>query len=126
MALRDLAINIVKQSRATPGTFENLAKQHSKGPNANKGGDLGMVKISDLPQSVAEYVKNMPAGSISDPIPTDNAVVIVKLVGWPDVESGDFEAVRDTIYQKLYDQRLKEALDGHLQKMRQTAYIEKR
>ena len=125
-AFRDEAFNIAKQAQSGKVPFEALAKQHSKGPNAEKGGDLGVVALADLPQPVAAAVKGMPAGMVTNPTPTDSAVIIAKIIEWPAAADDNFDAVRDTIYQKMYDERMKEALDGYLQKMRQTAYIDVR
>ncbi len=125
-ALRDRAIAIVKQARENPSSFDRLAKQYSQGPNAASGGDLGVIEIKDLPERVGGTVKHMPAGAISDPIPTDNAVIIVKVVEWPEVNEDDFNDVRDNIYQRLHAERLDDALDSYLQRMKQHAYIEMR
>ncbi len=125
-AFRDAAYDIAKQAQSGKTAFETLAKQHSKGPNADKGGDLGVVALADLPQAVAAAIKGMPAGMVTNPTPTDTAVIIAKIIEWPALANDNFDTVRDTIYQKMYDERLKEALDGYLQKMRQTAYIELR
>lgn len=124
IALRNKALSIVKQSRDRPSAFSKLAKQHSQGPNANKGGDIGVVKIDDLPTNVAQVVKNMPAGAVSNPIPTEMAIVIVKLIQWPEVSDQDFDSMRDIIYQRLHDQKMEGALESYVQKMRQHAYIE--
>ncbi len=122
--LRDTAISIVRQCRENASAFERLAKIHSKGPNADKGGDLGVVKLEDLPARVAATVKTLPAGMVSDPVPTENAVIIVKLIDWPAVSVEDFESVRDVIYQRLHDERLSSALDAYVQRLRHHAYID--
>lgn len=126
IALRDRAISVVRQSRADKGAFSRLAKQHSRGPNAEKGGDLGVLPVADMPERVAEVVRRLPEGAVSDPIPTENAIVIVKVIDWPDATDDDFNAVRDSIYERVHQNRLQEALNAYVQRLRQHAYIETR
>lgn len=121
--LGELSLSIVSRARHGTG-FAELVKQYSKGPNAESGGDLGMVNLKDLPPQVADVVRNMKVGDISHPILTGNAVVIVKLISLPEISAGDFEKLRDEIYSALYDQKIEETLKGYLAKERQKAFIE--
>jgi peptidyl-prolyl cis-trans isomerase SurA len=125
-ALRDRAILIVKQARENKSAFARLAKKYSQGPNADQGGDLGTLRIDDMPERVAEVVRSLPEGGVSDPIPTDNAVVIVKVIKWPEASDDDFNTVRDSIYERVHQARLQEALNSYVQRLRQHAYIEVR
>lgn len=124
IALRDKAISVAREAQANPEAFSRLAKHHSQGPNADQGGDLGMVNISDLPSMVGEMVRNLPAGGVTPPIPTDNAIVIAKVVAWPKLSAEEFEKVRDTIYDRLHDERIADALKAYVQRAKQNAYIE--
>jgi peptidyl-prolyl cis-trans isomerase SurA len=124
IALRDKAISVAREAQANPEAFARLAKQNSQGPNADQGGDLGMVNIADLPSMVGEMVRNLPAGGVTPPIPTDNAIVIAKVVAWPKLSAEEFEKVRDTIYDRLHDERIADALKAYVQRAKQDAYIE--
>ena len=122
--LRDKAIRVAREAHANPESFARLAKQHSRGPNADKGGDLGMVNIADLPSMVAEMVRGLPAGGVTPPIPTDNAIVIAKVIAWPKLSAEEFEKVRDTIYDRLHNERIADALKAYIQRAKQHAFIE--
>jgi peptidyl-prolyl cis-trans isomerase SurA len=122
-ALRDKAISIANQARKGR-SFKALASQHSKGPNAENGGDLGMVTLKDLPPAVSQTVQNMKVGDVSMPIFTEKGLIIVKLVALPKLAPKDYTASRDRIYQKLYEERADETLQAYLQKERQKAFIE--
>lgn len=122
-ALRDKAISISAQARKGK-SFAQLVQKHSSGPAADKGGDMGMIDLKDLPPAVAEMVRNMKVGEVSNPIFTERGLIIVKLVSLPELSSADFTASRDRIYQAIYEERAQETLQAYLQKERQKAFIE--
>jgi len=121
--LKDTALSIVAKGQHG-GNFSDLARQYSKGPNAENGGDLGMVNLKDLPAPVADAVRALKVGGVTYPIPTENGLVIAKLVSLPELDPSDFESLRDRIYSALYDERIDETLGAYLQKERQKAFIE--
>lgn len=124
-AVRDEALDIV--SRAQRGAdFTKLAEKHSRGPNAASGGDLGMIALKDIPPPVAQAVKHMKIGDVSNPILVGSTIVIVKVISLPELSAEDFERMRDDIYSALYDERIEETLRGYLQRERQKAFIEVR
>lgn len=122
-ALRDKAISISNQARKGKN-FKELARKHSEGPNAENGGDLGMISLKDLPPAVGQTVQNMKVGDVSQPIFTENGLIIVKLISLPELSPEDFSASRDRIYQMIYEERADETLQAYLQKERQKAFIE--
>ncbi len=119
---KEQALNIV--SRAKHGSFQEMAQAFSKGPNAENGGDMGMVSLKDLPPQIADVIRQMKVGDVAGPIPTDNGLFIVKLVSLPELSAQDFEQLRDRIYSALYDQRIEETMGSYLQKERQRAFVE--
>ncbi len=111
-------------AKAKHGSFEEMARAYSKGPNAENGGDMGMVNVKDLPPQVGDVVRNMKIGDVVGPIPLENGLVLVKLVSLPDLGTADFEQLRDRIYAAMYDERIEETLGSYLQKERQKAFVE--
>jgi parvulin-like peptidyl-prolyl isomerase len=124
MKLKDTAITIVTKARSKGGNFTELARTYSKGPNAENGGDLGMTDLKTLSPRVSDVIREMKVGDISNPIPTENGLIIVKLVSVPEINAKDFETMRDRIYSSLYEERIQETLGAYLQKERQKAFIE--
>ena len=122
--VRNQALDIVAQARRHKKSFAKLAKKHSKGPNAEGGGDLGMVNLKNLPPVVGDAVRQLGIGEISNPILAEDSVVIVKLISLPELSAKDFEKLRDQIYAAIYDERIEETLDGYLKRERQKAFIE--
>lgn len=58
---------IIAQLR-TGANFAALARQFSQSATRSSGGDMGWVTLGDLPEPVANQVKSMVSGSISEPI----------------------------------------------------------
>ncbi|MBI1261537.1 MAG: hypothetical protein GC184_07410 [Rhizobiales bacterium] len=74
------ATRLVEQMRQG-APFEAVARQFSQSASAANGGDIGWVHASELPDAVADVVKNMYPGTISDPIKTRNGLYIISLGG---------------------------------------------
>lgn len=123
--LGETALNISNQARHG-GNFAALAREHSKGPNASSGGDIGMVNLKDLPFEVSQTIKGMRIGEASNPILVGEALVIIKLIALPEISSGDFDRMRDDIYNALYEQKIEETMKNYLAKERQKVFVEVR
>lgn len=121
--VRDAALSIVAKAKKGKG-LDKLVEQYSSGMPSIKGGDLGMVNLRDLPQPVAEEVRKMRAGDVSNPIFVGDALVIVKVVALPELSAKDFDRLRDVIYESVYDERIDETLRNYLMRERQRAFIE--
>jgi peptidyl-prolyl cis-trans isomerase SurA len=65
--VRANAIRIIEQIR-NGASFQAYARQFSEASTAAVGGDLGWVRAEQLPEALAEAVKQMPVGAISNPI----------------------------------------------------------
>ena len=72
------AQRIVQQLRGG-ASFPAYARQFSEASTAAVGGNLGWVKAEQLPEGLAAAVRQMPAGSVSDPIAIPGGFSIVLL-----------------------------------------------
>jgi peptidyl-prolyl cis-trans isomerase SurA len=70
------ATRIVGQIRGG-ASFPAYARQYSEASTAATGGDLGWVRLEQLPEEFAGLVPQMPVGSISDPIPVSGGFSII-------------------------------------------------
>lgn len=57
--------------------FAAVAQQFSACTTAATGGDMGWVRAGELPPELDNAVKNLPPGSVTNPIPTDGAFMIL-------------------------------------------------
>jgi len=86
--------------RLNAGTpFEKEVREHSKGPTAAQGGNLGYFPRGKLAPSIAAQIFNLKAGSITPPIRTRQGLVIIKvtdhMVGAPP-KTGTVDILSDT------------------------------
>jgi peptidyl-prolyl cis-trans isomerase SurA len=58
-------------------SFAGYAKQYSEASTAAVGGDLGWVRPEQLPAPIAEVLRQMGPGTISNPIPVAGGVSII-------------------------------------------------
>ncbi len=66
---------IEQMRRGVP--FAIVAQQFSACSTAAAGGDLGWIRAGELPNELDQAVKALPPGSVSNPIPSDGAFMIV-------------------------------------------------
>ena len=72
----DNANKILTQLRGG-ASFAGYARQYSEASTAAVGGDLGWVRPEQLPAPLAAAVRDVPAGSISNPIPVPGGFSII-------------------------------------------------
>ncbi|WP_297492634.1 peptidylprolyl isomerase [Acidocella sp.] len=78
------ANTVITQLRAG-APFPIVAAQFSQAQTALSGGDLGYVQVNQMDPSVANTVRNMPVGAISDPIRVPGGYDIVQLLDKHDI-----------------------------------------
>ena len=67
--------------------FEALAKRFSRASTAKLGGLIGFVSINSIPQGLREILAKLKAGSVSNPIVTNDTIMIFKVNSWKTSES---------------------------------------
>ena len=61
------------------GSFSDLAQQYSEDPSAKAGGDLGLLKKSQLNKIFIDILSAMKPGDVSKPFWTESGLHIIKL-----------------------------------------------
>ncbi|MDO8494345.1 MAG: SurA N-terminal domain-containing protein [Deltaproteobacteria bacterium] len=116
------ARRLAEEIRRT-GFLETLTEQVKK-----EGGSLQEQQkraIADLPAALIQTVRNMQIGATTDPIADSSGVYIVKLfersIG---ATKGEAAWSDDQIYQRLYNERMQEAIQGYLLRLRRKAFVD--
>jgi parvulin-like peptidyl-prolyl isomerase len=67
---------------------------------------------------------SLPAGGVSDPIPTDNGTVIVRVVERGDVTPEAFRQAKETFRTQLIDERRERFFSSYMAKAKQGMKIQ--
>lgn len=71
------------------GNFQDLARRYSNASTASVGGDLGWIRLNQLPTSLAEAAQSMQAGQLAGPIEVPGGVSILYLIDQRSVLTAD-------------------------------------
>ena len=98
--------------------FEELAKQFSEGPGADKGGLLGTFARGELEGEMEPVAFSLSPGQLSEVVRTDKGFYILRVdkIEPPGYRSLDEarDQIRETLYQKAVEQRFQDWLSKDL------------
>jgi peptidyl-prolyl cis-trans isomerase SurA len=84
-------------------SFADLAREYSTDPSASEGGDLGWLRVNELPEFFREVLGGMNPGDMSQVLRESNGFRIVNLVEKEAGRPYQFDEIRDEI-RRLYEQ----------------------
>jgi parvulin-like peptidyl-prolyl isomerase len=117
---QQLADELVQQLKRDPSRFAELAKEHSIGPEASRGGKLGGFARGELPLSIEEAVFAVLEGRRSDVVITDFGFHIFEVHEKTATESLALDDVRDTIRVELLRKKSEIKLARYIDELKQT------
>ncbi len=120
-----LAEDLVKQIKAG-GSFEELAKKHSRDAYAEKGGLQDSVPRTDLAPEFANLIMDPPEGSIIGPLMDPRGLTIVKVISKSYGPVPPLSKVHDQIEQRVSRQKTAERYDRWIKTLRAKALISKK
>jgi peptidyl-prolyl cis-trans isomerase SurA len=104
--------------------FGKVARQFSDGPKRDAGGIWDWTKQGSLAdEKVERALFEIPAGKISQPLETDSAFVLVKVIERRDAGFVPFEDVQDKINNKLQSEARRDAAQNVIKDLNNTATI---
>jgi parvulin-like peptidyl-prolyl isomerase len=99
-ALRQKARDVHRELQAG-AQFDEMARQHSMGPAARSGGDIGWATVRDMRPDIRKALDGIDKGGISEVIETDFGFVILKKTGVKDGKARAFDEVKERITANL-------------------------
>jgi len=103
--VRQRALVVVKLCRQPGARFEELARQHSEGPTAGRGGELGWTFRRDLDEALAAAAFRLPVGGVSEPIRTRLGYEVIKVEERRDAGVRELDEVRPLLVEQLVHRR---------------------
>jgi len=100
------------------GDFAEAARQFSDSASKEQGGDLGVSQFGDLRPALEEEVRKLEIGARSEPLDTQFAVFIIKLLDRTPTKPKPLSEVRDTIVDRLRGPRIDSRLDDFLEDLK--------
>jgi hypothetical protein len=123
---QEAAVDLVKRARGGED-FTELARQYSRGPTKDAGGDLGKVSRGDIAPDIEKVAFALAAGGISDPLPAANGGYrILRVVEKTDGRTVPFAEVKDEIVRRMGIARIGQQREAYLAGLRKTAMIDLR
>lgn len=100
--------------------FRRIAREESAGPEAGRGGVMGVYKPGDLPAEMEKVIFALEAGQISQVVESSYGFHVFRLDQklWPHLESEEEAAAAVRI--RVLEDKVKEALAAHLAGLRDT------
>lgn len=110
---------------ASGGDFAEAAQKYSDSASKESGGDLGVVEFGDFNQTIEDKVNTMSVGDVSEPLETDVAFFIIKLLERnpespkpiQDVRQEIVEQLRLPLFESRYNQYIRELKDQYVLKV---------
>jgi len=119
LALRD-------RIRSGEMTFSQAASEHSQGPGADQGGDLGRMDWADLAKNWKEALKDISADEMSDIFPLQGHFALLYVEKIFSGGTRPLEEVRDQIRDRIYARKLEDRYQEYIQSLRSKAVLDVR
>lgn len=111
---RDLAESLVRELRADPPRFAELAARHSRCPSATNGGDLGIIEPGATVPELESVLFRLGSGLAARPVESRYGWHVVAIDRrWPG-EIADFDSVRARIADYLREANMRRAINQYL------------
>jgi parvulin-like peptidyl-prolyl isomerase len=117
-----LATDIVKKLRAG-ASFPDLSTEHSRAPNAKRGGEIGFISRGELPKMFEDEIFALKAGEVSDAIRTDSSFHIFRVDERRPPGMLDLQGAAPLIAARLKEEAIREHLNQIVATSRQEMKI---
>jgi peptidyl-prolyl cis-trans isomerase SurA len=107
--------------------FDSTAVRYSTDEaSAASGGDLGWLRVNELPEFFQDVLRDMKPGDYSPVLREPSGFRIVKVLEREDARPYTFEEVREELSRVLQDDKLEKLYNDYLEKLRDEFYVEER
>jgi len=104
--------------------FDSLADRYSSDPTAGPGGDLGWLKVADLPQFFQDVLAGMKPGDVSQVLRESSGFRIVKLEAREEARTYAFEEIRQELTRLVQAQYAEEMYGDYVAGLRKKFHVD--
>lgn len=117
----DRAVEVLRRLASAPETeFRRIAAEESTGPEATKGGEMGLFKAGDLPADMEKTIFALQEGRLSQVFESSYGYHIFRLDRRFQPQLLTLEEAAPAIQARLIEEKTKDALARHLEELRAT------
>ena len=100
----------IREQLKKGASFEELSAEHSRAPNAKRGGEIGFVSRGEVPKMFEEEIFRLAPGEVSEVIRTDSSFHIFRVDERRPAGTLDVQAATPLIVARLREEALRERL----------------
>jgi len=104
--------------------FGRLAKELSKGPSADDGGDLGWLKHGTIQKQLEDVAFALKPGQVSPLVRAGPGLHLLKLEGRRHAGEKSFDDVKEEIRGRLFDEQVSALRQQLMEEMRKAAVVD--
>ena len=121
--LEAVTAEISKKLAADPENFAALARQYSSGPDAENGGNLGLIERRRLRPEFAAAIPSPEKGKVCGPIRTGDGVSFLKVLNHNPAERREFRKLTPEIRRRIEQDKREKIREEDVKQLRQNAII---
>jgi len=103
--------------------FAKVAAETSASASKANGGLIGPIAVSELSPDLQKLVAGMKPGDVSEPLRTNRGYQLLKLDTLKESATRQFDAVRDLVADRVYQERSRTEMRKFLDRVRRQAII---
>jgi len=118
-----IEIEEIQKKIAEGADFAEMAKEHSQGPSAPRGGDLDFFPRGKMMPSFEEAAFSLEVGQVSDIVETSYGYHLIKVTGHKDSNTISFEEAKEGIIENLTNQKKNDIAQQYVESLKENAEI---
>jgi len=119
----ELAQELRKTILARKTSFEDVAREHSQGPEASRGGNLGAFARGELPPSFDAEVFALAPGAISQVVSTDFGFHLFRVNSRTEEKPLSLDEVREAVRVELLREKSEQAMKRYVAELEKRYHL---
>ena len=103
--------------------FDDLARQYSQGPNAEKGGDMGYIEQGQMLEVLDKAIFKLKPGEFSEPVKSEIGYHVFKTEDIKYGKQASLEDVQKNLQLIIFQDKFKAQVNEWLSNLKKKAYI---